>query len=216
MNGLQDVLEEDSAPIEAAALSLSLSIEQKEQFLRDGVLVVENVLSKDEIQKAINGMNETLSRHGVNVDSLINTSTSDGNDDDDDEIVDVDEEDSSAARALQKLSTTNGSGGVLDIFYDDWKLDICQNENLFQITTQLWEAGCCSEEEKEITTNNNNNNIIKSSSLWWLPYGSFDYSKGYMYIDRICYRLPTKVAEKLGEKINGDRKKKNHVQYNDH
>jgi hypothetical protein len=210
MNGLQDVLEEDSAPIEAAAalslsLSLSLSIEQKEQFLRDGVLVVENVLSKDEIQKAINGMNETLSRHGVNVDSLINTSTSDGNDDDDDEIVDVDEEDSSAARALQKLSTTNGSGGVLDIFYDDWKLDICQNENLFQITTQLWEAGCCSEEEKEITTNNNNN---KSSSLWWSPYGSFDYSKGYMYIDRICYRLPTKVAEKLGEKINGDRKKK--------
>ena len=83
MNGLKDVVlqdeeEEDTTSITAPliSLSLSLSIEQKEQFLRDGILVVENVLSKNEVQKAIIGLNETLSRHSVNVDSLTTTTTS--------------------------------------------------------------------------------------------------------------------------------------------
>ena len=173
---LQDVvLEEEEVEVDATSittalisLSLSLSIEQKEQFLRDGILVVENVLSKNEVQKAMKGLNETLARHGVNVDSLTTTTTSTSVDDDDNEndddkevgVVDIDEENvNSSARSLQQLSTTNGSGGVLDIFYEDWKLDICQTENLFRITTQLWEAfatcnnsNCCDEEEDE--TNN--------------------------------------------------------------
>jgi hypothetical protein len=242
MNGLQDVvLEEEDATSMSLSLSLSLSIEQKEQFLRDGILVVENVLSKNEIQKAIIGLNETLSRHGVNVDSLTTTTTStsvddDDKDDDDNEndgdnenddgkevVGDEEENVNSSARSLQQLSTTNGSGGVLDIFYEDWKLDICQKENLFRITTQLWEASfatcnninnnnnnnCCDGKEEEgINNNESSSSSSSSSSIWWSPYGSFDYSKGYMYIDRICYRLPTKIAEKLGEQINGDSNKK--------
>jgi hypothetical protein len=241
---LEEEEEEEDATTSITAplisLSLSLSIEQKEQFLRDGILVVENVLSKYEVQKAMKGLNETLSRHGVNVDSLLTTTTSTSVDDDENEndddkevvvddkevvVVDIDEENvNSSARALQQLSTTNGSGGVLDIFYEDWKLDICQKENLFRITTQLWEAtfatcksnnsknnnsNCCDDEEEETDNNeSSSSSSSSSSSLWWSPYGSFDYSKGYMYIDRICYRLPTKIAGKLGEQINGDRKKK--------
>jgi hypothetical protein len=228
MKGLQDVIlgEEDATSITAL---LSLSIEQKEQFLRDGILVVENVLSKNEVQKAIIGLNETLSRHSVNVDSLTTTTTStsvDGDDKDDDdnenddgkEVVGDEEENVNSARSLQQLSTTNGSGGVLDIFYEDWKLDICQKENLFRITTQLWEAfatcndksksNCCDKEEETYNNESSSSSSSSSSSIWWSPYGSFDYSKGYMYIDRICYRLPTKIAEKLGEQINGDSKKK--------
>jgi len=161
-----------------------LSVEQKEQFLRDGILVVDEILSQSEVEEAKKGLEETLKRNGVNNESLL-TGTP---------------EDEDSARALQQLSTTNGSGGVLDIFYEDWKLDICQNENLFRITTELWEAAyACSEGEEE-----------RSSCCWWQqhPYGSFDCKKGYIYIDRICYRLPTKIAEKLGDKINSDKKKR--------
>ena len=48
------------------------------------------------------------------------------------------------------------------------------------------------------------------------PFGSFDYTKGYCYIDRIGYRLPTKLAEQIAmanaaatnESSNKQKKKK--------
>ena len=152
---------------------ISLSLEQKELFLKDGVLVVENVLSKEEVEVALKGLQNTLKKNGV---------------------CSLDIEDEDSARAFQKLSSTNGSGGVLDIFYDDWKMEIASHKTLFHITTQLWEAYSHTGNTKD--------------SLWWHPYGSFDKDKGYIYIDRICYRLPTKLADAMGQKINGQKKKK--------
>lgn len=73
-----------------------LSVEQKELFLRDGILVVDDILSQSEVEEAKKGLQETLSRNGVNNKSLLT-----GTPDDED-----------SARALQQLSTTNGSGGV--------------------------------------------------------------------------------------------------------
>jgi hypothetical protein len=157
-----------------------LSSDQIQQFLEDGVLVVENVLTKEEVEKSLEGLSQTLVRHGV-------------------QSIDVDDEES--ARAFSKLSTTNGSGGVLDIFYEDWKMDIATNSKLFEMTTQLWNAAYCHEGE-------NQESLSPESQVQWHPHGAFDFNKGCMYIDRIGYRLPTKVAQEVGERINGHKKKK--------
>mmetsp|Transcript_22809 Transcript_22809/g.56361 ORF Transcript_22809/g.56361 Transcript_22809/m.56361 type:complete len:358 (-) Transcript_22809:1741-2814(-) len=146
-----------------------LSDEETERFLKDGVLVVENALSETEVNEAMKGLHYTLSRLGV-------------------KSLDLDDKES--AKALQGLSSTNGSGGVLDIFYEDWKMEILTKTNIFHMTTQLWEASLCGESKPDH------------------PYGEFDCEKGYVYIDRICYRLPTRLSEELGDSINNERKKR--------
>ncbi|KAL3936063.1 MAG: hypothetical protein SGBAC_008544 [Bacillariaceae sp.] len=143
-----------------------LSDEETERFFRDGVLVVENALTETEIEEANEGLHCTLCRLGVNS---------------------IDPDDKESAKALQGLSSTNGSGGVLDIFFEDWKMEILTQANIFRMTTQLWQ-GLCGELDH--------------------PYGDFDSAKGYAYIDRICYRLPTKLSEELGNGINKERKKR--------
>jgi hypothetical protein len=144
------------------------------------VLVVENVLTKDEIDSSLNGLHQTLIRHGV-------------------QSYDVEDEDS--ARAFANLSSTNGSGGVLDVFYDDWKMDIATNPKLFSITKQLWNSAYCHNGEAK-------ESLPSEKQFQWHPYGIFDCNKGYLYMDRIGYRLPTKVAQELGERINSHKKKK--------
>jgi hypothetical protein len=157
-----------------------LSPEQVEKFLQDGVLVVENVLTQDQVDQSLQGLYQTLSRHGVQCPK------------------EVDDEES--ARAFAKLSSTNGSGGVLDIFYEDWKMDIATNPKLFCMTNQLWKAAYCHDGEE--------NKESCEHQFQWHPHGAFDCEKGYLYIDRIGYRLPTKIANELGERINGKTKKK--------
>jgi hypothetical protein len=157
-----------------------LNDHQIRTFLEDGVLVVENVLSHDETERSIHRLHQTLARCGV-------------------QSPRVDDEES--AIEFSKLSSTNGSGGVLDIFYDEWKMEIATNPKLFGITAELWkEAHCHNGEDKE--------SLSPENQFKWHPYGAFDWNKGYMYIDRIGYRLPTKVADELGNRINGQKKKK--------
>lgn len=157
-----------------------LSSEQLEQFLQDGVLVVENVLTQEEVNVTLKEFHRTLSRHGV-------------------QSADVDDDES--AKAFSKLSSTNGSGGVLDIFYEEWKMDVAANERLFRMTTELWEHCFCHRgEEKE--------SLEHDKRFKWHPYGSFDCNRGYLYIDRVCYRLPSKTSNEMGEKINSEKKKK--------
>lgn len=151
-----------------------LSTEQIQQFLTDGVLVVDNVLSKTEVENAITGLHKSLACHGVSPS--------------------VDDENS--GRALQHLSSTNGSGGVLDIFYEDWKMDIATNEKLFAMTQDLWRSAYSPGGQ------------ANEHSLWWHPYGPFDSNHGFLYIDRVCYRLPTTVSDDIGNKVNKDKKKK--------
>ena len=33
------------------------------------------------------------------------------------------------------------------------------------------------------------------------PFGKFDLDKGYMYIDRLGYRLPTAMSEQIGAQL---------------
>lgn len=65
-------------------------------------------------------------------------------------------------------------------------MNIATNEQLFQMTCQLWKEAYCNGETEE--------------DVRWHPYGTFDCNRGYMYIDRIGFRLPSKLAESIGER----------------
>ena len=155
--------------------SLSLSTDQIEQYLRDGVLVVDNFLSPAELQTAKEGLTATLRRHGVDPDNLEGT-----------------------GRNLAKLSSTSGSGGVLDLFYDEWKLDIALKPRLFQWTQQLWKASfICGDDDS--STASSYTELPPDEQFKWHPYGrTSPKDQGFCYIDRICYRLPTDLSNKLG------------------
>jgi len=175
-----------------------LTPSQIESYLRDGILVVDDLLAPDEIDEANVGLSQTLKEeYGVDVNDLEGTGC-----------------------GLRKASSTNGAGGVLDIFYPEWKMKIATNETLFRMTCQLWkEAYCHSGESLEdcmalkstmteacndgdISGNNSNSNSIDvDNSFKWHPYGLFDFNKGFMYIDRIGYRIPTKIAESIGRRL---------------
>ena len=146
-----------------------LSEAQVEEFLLHGVLVVDNVLSGEELRAAREGLSRTMTRHGIDVGRLDET-----------------------GRALANLSSTNGSGGVLDVFYDPWKVAVATNPKLYRMTTQLWEAAYCHRGESQEELDGS------GEAFKWQPYGAFEPRKGYAYIDRIGFRVPTKLGEKLG------------------
>ena len=162
--------------------------DQIQTFLKDGVLVVDNMLTPTEVQRGLQGLSETLARNGCIDTSHLSTT----------------------GHGLQKLSSTNGSGGVLDLFYDDWKCEIATNPRLFRATTQLWEAAYCHKGEAI-------EELSEEDAFRWHPYGPFDCRKGFCYIDRIGYRLPTELATQLGtdlqspETSNMKKKKKKSV-----
>lgn len=158
----------------------TLSEEEINAFLQDGVLVVDDVLSPHEADDALSSLEETLKKHGVHSLSA---------------------EDESSARAFSTLSSTNGSGGVLDLFYEPWKLSIATNETLFKMTQQLWATAYCHEGESR-------DSLPDDEVYRWHPYEKFDTDRGYAYLDRVGYRLPTQLAQDIGDRINPERKKK--------
>lgn len=157
-----------------------LSEEQIQQFLQDGVLVADGLLSQGEVSHALNGLDDTLKNRGVRSFAPM---------------------DRDSAMAFSRLSSTNGSGGVLDIFYEIWKMEIALNPKLFSVTRQLWAAAYCHNGETK-------NDISPEEAYRWHPFGIFDCTKGYAYIDRIGYRLPTKLSQKIGDQLRPGKKKK--------
>ena len=154
-----------------------LTPEQVEEFKRSGLLVLPH-LSQDELSDAHSGLYQTLQKYGVDSSSSDSLRATGHN--------------------LASLSSTNGSGGVLDLFYPDWKMNIALDDRLFAITRQLWrECYCYNGEDK--------NDLPDDEQYKWHPFGEFNPDVGYAYIDRIGYRLPTKLAEELGNKIAAEK-----------
>ena len=267
-----------------------LSNEQIETFQRDGVLVVNNVLSTKDIAYYKNALHCTLyNRCGFEMDGYTYNSRNDIVVADDSTTstensttcggetshVQVDNENTSipihtpnsthtptpnptpiptpnptpnptpipnitnsntktkmeqTAHLLSKLSSTNGSGGVLDIFDTKWQMKLATNDLIYGMTCDLWKSSYTSsynphyenknddnDENKNQDNYHNNNNIDNSnntsspssssssspsSSSWQQhSYGSFNPNEGFAYIDRIGYRLPTIVAEKVGKEM---------------
>lgn len=143
-----------------------LSTDQTQSFVEDGVLVVPGVLNQEELKDAQEGLKSTLREHGVDTNNLTET-----------------------GQHLRELSSTNGSGGVLDLFYDAWKMRVATNPKLFAITKQLWKNSYCWQGEPQ--------SEVGEDVFRWHPYGPFDPDKGYAYIDRIGYRIPSTMAEYL-------------------
>ena len=75
-------------------------------------------------------------------------------------------------------------GGVLDIFYPEWKMQIATNETLFRMTQQLWKEAYCHEGESldDLIANCGDGTVEGEDdiSYRWHPFGAFDCSKGYM------------------------------------
>ena len=131
-----------------------LNDSQIQEFHKSGVLVIPSILTNEEIDKCRNGYHNYLFQNGCDVTKLSETS-----------------------RSLSMLSSTNGSGGVLDIFYEDWKLYVNEHPSVVAVLSDLWY-----------------NTYATCDGIYEHPYGPFDSRKGYMYIDRVCYRLPDKIA----------------------
>lgn len=162
-------------------ISSILTEEQLQEFIQNGVLVVDGILNPSEVREAQAGLSRTLAHYGVDTNSLRST-----------------------GHNLNRLSSTNGSGGVLDIFYPGWKMNVATNERLFHATCQLWDAAYCHDGEKL-------EKVKDDEKFKWHPYGPFDCKRGNIYIDRIGYRIPSKIAEDIasqGCKASLSKKKK--------
>jgi ectoine hydroxylase-related dioxygenase (phytanoyl-CoA dioxygenase family) len=138
--------------------------ERLSTFSREGYLVVPNVLSAEEVADATHGFHEYLRDMGVDVDDLEGT-----------------------GQNLAKLSSTGGAGGILDIFWADFKLKVAENPNVVRIMSELWQAtyGSCGEG-------------VEEGDLWSHVHGTFDATRPLAAIDRVCFRLPDNISATLG------------------
>ena len=167
-----------------------LTHEQLQSFLKDGVVVVPGILTPQQLEAARTGLDATLQQHGVNPSELDGT-----------------------AEKLRALSSTNGAGGVLDLFYPPWKLEATlQNDAYFHAVTDIYQASYGSYAPAAATdtagragTNTHGSGGSSaggsgtkgqpvtppdSSSVWAHPHGAFDASTALAHVDRIGYRLP--------------------------
>lgn len=140
-------------------MAAGLSASQIEEFKARGVLVVEGVLSDAQVDEALLGLETALLARGVCPDQP------------------------SSMRNLAALSSTNGAGGVLDLFYDDWKMRLVEHESILQIMLDLFA-----------------HTFATCEGDFAHPYGEFDATKAYAYIDRVCYRVPDTVSIACGSR----------------
>jgi hypothetical protein len=156
-----------------------LSPRQVESYLRDGILVVD-LLSRDEVREARRGLASTLlDEYGVDVNDLAGTGRYLANASSTNGAGTFSRRGRSAVegmalgwnahRTRRHISHARAqrvalflshpfvrperAGGVLDIFYPEWKMKIASNERLFRMTCQLWkEAYCHSDDRPEDMT----------------------------------------------------------------
>ena len=146
-----------------------LSDEEVQTFIREGVVVIRGALSPEEVTNAREGLHAHL-RGAVGLD-----------------VTDLD----GTASGLRALSSTNGSGGVLDVWYPPFKLELMQHPLLFAMMSQLWAATFAAyraEEEGEGGTSS-------ADGLYRHRHGPFDARRGFAYIDRVGFRVPSRVAK---------------------
>ena len=72
-------------------------------------MVIPNVLSLSQIEKALCDFDTTLLQYGVDVKNDLKRT----------------------AVNARKLSSTHGAGGILDLFYPKWKIDLSLNNPLY-------------------------------------------------------------------------------------
>ena len=134
---------------------MALTAAQLDEFKRRGVLVVPNALSMVEVDAVRTGFHACLRRHGVDPDDLRHSATH-----------------------LTTLSSTGGCGGVLDVFYEGWKLAVNEHPAVVAVIMDLWTHTYARSDDDGVYSH---------------PFGPFDPRRGYMYIDRVCFRIPEAI-----------------------
>lgn len=86
------------------------------------------------------------------------------------------------ADKLTNISSTGGAGGILDVFYEDWKLRINEHPKIVDSITELWKFTYAS-----------------GHPHFLHPHGLFDPQKAFMYIDRICFRVSDDISQKFSK-----------------
>ena len=104
---------------------------------------------------------------------------------------------------LSKLSTTGGAGGIIDIFYEPWRLKLATHPQIFSIIKQLWSKTYAMYNPQTTATaisvvdgliNYIDTNGM-DNALYRHPFGSFDAANsGYLYMNRVCFRVSDKIA----------------------
>jgi len=143
-----------------------LSEEQVDEFKNRGILVVKSVYSKEEVECIRNGLHDNLrSSVGCDVNDLAGTASN-----------------------LSKLSSTAGAGGILDVFYAPWKLEVNQDPRLFALASEIWSR-----------------TYAENQAPFDHPFAAFNPHHGYMYIDRVGFRVPDSISmlHKGGKKKKG-------------
>lgn len=141
---------------------MSLNSNLIDEFVENGIVVIPGLISAEEVENTLNNLRNFLSSAGCDETDLNNT-----------------------AGSLAKLSSTNGAGGILDVFYEDWKLRLNEHPAIVLAVQELWRHTYGLKTEGE-------------ESYFEHPFGEFDPDKAFMYIDRICYRVPDKVSSHFG------------------
>ena len=80
----------------------------------------------------------------------------------------------STVHRLKSVQLTGGSGGIVDVYYDAWAMRLRLHANVFGVMSQLWGATWAS-----------------NASGFESAYAGFNASRGYAYIDRAGFRVPT-------------------------
>lgn len=134
--------------------SIKLSEELLVRYEHDGVVVIPSCVDQETVAKALLAFHSSLQSSGCDVQNLAESATS-----------------------LEALSSTGGSGGVLDIFYEPWKLQLNEDPRIVSAIQQIWSR-----------------TYARCEGLWSTPFGTFDPNKGFMYIDRVCFRVPDTIS----------------------
>lgn len=79
---------------------------------------------------------------------------------------------------MKNISSTGGAGGILDIFYEEWKLKLNEHEKVVNIMRSLYQS-----------------TYATCSNHFAHNYGQFNPEEVYMYIDRVCFRVPDRISD---------------------
>ncbi|GAB9463664.1 hypothetical protein Gpo141_00001114 [Globisporangium polare] len=137
-----------------------LTQEQIDEFMRNGVVVIPNVLTPEEVAAARAGLHGELAKYDVDPNDLVATGDN-----------------------LKKLSSTGGAGGILDLFYPSWRLCVAENDKVFAAMSDLWSA-----------------TYAQNHPDFRHPHGDFNGKQGFMYINRVCYRVADTISKMHGAK----------------
>ena len=176
-----------------------LTVEQVDQFKKLGFIVIPGILDDSELQDAIEDFDASLQSKGCNT-SLLSEDSNEGQ---------------ASRDALAALSSTGGAGGVLDMFYDDWKLRLTLGSQsgcatrYAKIAHQLMAATFLQNKNCEPSVDSKSQESPlhpDDPALWAHPFGPAippsdqERENGcswnvFAHVDRVGFRVPDKVSE---------------------